>query len=141
MTDIKKITQDLEQKIEQCNKDPAFTHPLLSFLQPNYLPLRVNPRAFPSDQGDYTEWSIWYEIGKTHSTGVSYLYFFSDPATLTGWDKEKQEWIKDNPTLDFTKPIYEVPKVPSPHLVTNDYQEALKELYSQLDYIATTRKP
>ncbi len=79
---VKRVTEQLEALIEQCNQDPAYHHPLKD--DPNFVSYEKDPIRKDSLWPEFNrikryKWQVIYEEGRQSSTSTIIMEY--DPKT------------------------------------------------------------
>ena len=80
---VRYVTEQLDKLVDECNKDPAYQHPLKDEPEFRFFgedPIRKNKFWGQFSDGSY-EWLAGYEVGKGSSTDMIVLQF--NPRTKT----------------------------------------------------------
>jgi len=134
------ITAKLDAKIDSSNDDLRFRHPTRSEV-PGYVPVRRHG-TWPMRSSNDVSWFIHFEIGKGASSSVIPLYYIPDPQQYLSQrataESIRKEWCLANPDIDMAQNIFVVTGIEG-KVVSNSYQEPLKNVMAEIDAIAESR--
>lgn len=140
---VEGITGELDRKIDACNTDPAYEHPISKAHDPI-----VRAEEWPEFLHGAYYWGIRYLLGNDGPTNDDYssagMHYYPNPQqaieVIPHMESVKALLLQENPDIDLTKDVFVTREVADKgFVVSNDYYEVLTEYFKNFDAIRESR--